>query len=433
MIKKGGKIEIVVIFAAIVGVWWWFSRPDHGRKIQAGPAIPTCCASDFQAPTPEPVGRITALSAISEQEVNPAVVPAVAPIYVDSPSHGIANQGISITIKTSLAGWDDSSLTGPATSDELLSVNLNYAFVLSKEQADVMPEDQWWSVDSQAKYIAEGSYRAISWLEPFVPLPLAKTLTWKPSEDNLGYWELIALSKEIRALIRLRRKEKVPYRSLLQALYGVNVLASFLTHLKYDNYSAKQMAAYLSRSEVSRIKCDYTVICYRYVDGLGVTDLKWLKEALGEPQSHLPAHGMFSALRERAISRYLWGELRRRNKDSTSPILTMTEFLVHERRIHQSNARYAEARRAQTEKRHAYSHAAHALIASAVAATNRNFIVAELSTSGGDFGTDETQEFSAFEVNPVGDIVNEFSATVMHPNVPSVALTDAVKNFMTFV
>ena len=44
-------MEIVVIFAAIVGVWWWFLSRDHGRKIQADPVNPSSCASDFHAPT----------------------------------------------------------------------------------------------------------------------------------------------------------------------------------------------------------------------------------------------------------------------------------------------------------------------------------------------------------------------------------------------
>jgi len=243
-----------------------------------------------------------------------------------------------------------------------LSINLNYAFVLSNELPNLRPEDQWWCAESQTKYISEGSDRALSWLEPFVPLSLAKKLTWKPSLDNWGPWQLIALSKEIRALIRLRRKEKVPYLDLLHALYGANVLASLLTALNYDHFRAKAMAAYLSISEVSEVKCDYTVIGYRYVDGLWGTDIKWLIEAFGEPQSHLPAHNMFPALRERAMSRYLWSELRRRNQGSASSVLTMTEFLVNEKRLHLLLAKDGQARRAQTEKREAYASAAQALL-----------------------------------------------------------------------
>ena len=425
-------MEIIVIFAVVAVAWWWFARRDVGRKIQETPANPTVSVHDFHEPIPEPASTIAASSTTSQWEMKPVVVPAAASVSLDSPNQGIATPGISVTIKTSLAGWNDSSLKGPTTPDELLSVNLNYAFVLSNELANLRPEDQWWSADSQTKYIAEGSDRAISWLEPFVPLSLAKKLTWKPSEDNWGPWQLIALSKEIRALIRLRRKEKVPYLDLLQALYGVNVLASFLTALNYDHFRAKAMAAYLSRSEVSGLKCDYTVIGYRYVDGFGVTDIKWLIEAFGEPQSHLPAHNMFPALRERAISRYLWGELRRRNQGSTSSVLTMTEFLVNEKRLHLLLAKDGQARRIQTEKREAYASAAQALLAKAEAATNRNFIVAELGTTGRDYETDEIQEFCALEVNPAGDIVDEFSAAVMLPNVPCIPLADALRNFKKF-
>ena len=203
-------MEIIVIFAVVAVAWWWFARRDVGRKIQETPANPTVSVHDFHEPIPEPASTIAASSTTSQWEMKPVVVPAAASVSLDSPNQGIATPGISVTIKTSLAGWNDSSLKGPTTPDELLSVNLNYAFVLSNELANLRPEDQWWSADSQTKYIAEGSDRAISWLEPFVPLSLAKKLTWKPSEDNWGPWQLIALSKEIRALIRVRRKEKVP-------------------------------------------------------------------------------------------------------------------------------------------------------------------------------------------------------------------------------
>ena len=68
----------------------------------------------------------------------------------------------------------------------------------------------------------------------------------------------------------------------------------------------------------------------------------------------------------------------------------------------------------------------------AEAATNRNFIVAELGTTGRNYEIDQIQEFCALEVNPAGDIVDEFSAAVMLPNVPCMPLADALRNFKKF-
>lgn len=417
---------LLIVVGALA--WWLFGRRGHPRQIR----LTSTNSLDSAQAAPQSMPTSPGTNSNSLPTLEPEIEPVVSTVS------GIQSQRIdtfrgTVVLQTSIAGWDDSTLEGAATPVEQLAVNLQYAFVLSNELPNLSPEDQWWSADTHGKFFKQGSDRAISWLEPFVPLTLAKKLKWKPDEANWGPWQFAALAREIRALIRQRRKEKVPHLDLLQALYGANVLASFLTALTYDHLRARALAAYLAGSEVSGVKCDYTSIGYKYVEGLGVTDVKWLVEAFGEPQSHLSAHKMFPALHERAISRYLWGELRRLNHGSLLSTQAMTDFLVREARIHLAIAKDSQARRIRTEQRNAYAAAAQALLAKAEAATEQNFIVAELSTTGRDYDTDEIQEFCALEVNPAGETVAEFSAAVMRRHGACIPLADALGTFMQFI
>jgi hypothetical protein len=220
-----------------------------------------------------------------------------------------------------------------------------------------------------------------------------------------------------------------------------------LTSLNYEHFRAKTMASHLSMQEVSGVRVDYAEIGYKHIEGLGVTDIKWLVGALGEPKNHLTPSSLFPHLNEIAISRHLWVELRRTNQGSSLPTPLMTDFLVKKARFNLAIAKDSQARRERTEHRNAYSASASKLLNSALAASQQKFVVVELSTDGQDYNADPIQRIFALRVSPHGEVLSEFSADVSsssrdgsygrapdeHALNGSVALKDAIAAFREFI
>ena len=170
------------------------------------------------------------------------------------------------------------------------------------------------------------------WILPFLTPELAKCYQLNPS-----LWGPIITKepKELRELIRECKKSKQPYDDLLRALYSSCVRTNFLSSLSVDylpvntiatSYAdiqelleesihekhprrATTITSFVDIHELQHIRIDYAEMGYRYVKELSKTDVNWLVDAFGEPNTHQSFYSKWPKIRQNAIYRYCWKEL----------------------------------------------------------------------------------------------------------------------------
>lgn len=327
--------------------------------------------------------------------------PVAAPTSTQSRSIG----GIIVTI------------TGPAdpaiqVSDaEVAERAREHAFVLTSNQLALKTADQWWNEDTHKRRRREGSEKTYTWLLPFLPLEIAKLGQLQAAEER-GPHGAAAIAKELRALIRERRKAKEPHLDLLLALYGACVAADLSASLRFEGTQPHYMARFVDINEVEPVKLDYTTMGYQCIESLSKTDVKWLVESFGEPAEHQSFEALWPHIRRNAVARYCWSELRSKNDSAKSlgwPQQSMQEWLSE---LVKRNIGYHKEWQERVAARHAYLAELGTVLDAAWAATRQPFVVADLETTGLNSETDEVLEFAAIQVEPDGSVAGEFSVLV---------------------
>jgi hypothetical protein len=141
-----------------------------------------------------------------------------APAPTASPAAQRTTAGFTVTI------------TGPAgpsvevSDTEVAERAAAHAFVLTTDPLSLKTADEWWNEETHKRRRREGSEKAYAWLRPFVQLEVAKLPQLKAAQE-WGPHSASAIAKELRALIREKRKVREPHHDLLMALYGVCVAA----------------------------------------------------------------------------------------------------------------------------------------------------------------------------------------------------------------
>ncbi len=304
--------------------------------------------------------------------------------------------------------------TGPTvqvSDSEVAQAASQYVFVLTNELQPLKTADQWWEEATHKRRVREGSEKAYEWFLPFVPLEIAKREQLRKAQE-WGPHSANTVAKELRALIRERRKAKQPQADLLLALYGACVLADLSASLKFEGMQPHAMARYVDINELQAIRCDYSVMGYQCGDSLSKTDLKWLIEAFGEPAEHQSFDALWPHIRRNAISRYCWSELRRSNDAAKSlgwPQKTMQGWLDE---LVKRNLGYQKEWQERVAARNVLLAELASVLDAAWAATTQRFVVADLETTGLNAATDEVLEFAASQVDPSGAVTAEFSTLV---------------------
>jgi DNA polymerase III subunit epsilon len=309
------------------------------------------------------------------------------------------------------------TITGPAgpsvqVSDAEVAERVReHAFVLTTDLPALKTADQWWNEDTHKRRRREGSDKRYAWLLPFVPVEIPKLKQLQAAQE-WGPHGARAIAKELRALIRERRKAKETYQDLLQALYGACVAADLSASLKFEGTQPHYMARFVDMNELQPVELDYWTIGYQCIESLSKTDVKWLVEAFGEPAEHQSFDALWPHIRRNAVARYCWGELRSSNEAAKSlglPQKTMQEWL---RELVKRNIGYHKEWLERQAVREAQLAEVVATSEAAWAATQVPFVVADLETTGLNADTAEILELAAVLVEPDGSVTAEFSILV---------------------
>lgn len=302
--------------------------------------------------------------------------------------------------------------TVPVSPNEVTAAMARYCFVSGNPLPPLKPADQWWEEHAHKRRLHEGSEKALSWLGPFVPVELAQVLGLKSAKTEWGPLGAEALARELRAVVRERRKRKQTHEDVLRALYGACILCDLVEALKFEGNQPHHMAQFVSVSELQTVNLDYATMGYQGIEGLGKTDVKWLVEAFGEPSEHLPFNEAWPAIWQNAISRKCWHELAQQQKAAASlglPVPTIESWLSE---LVGRNIGYHKEWRARVDAKLARDAEAIAGVDAALAATAQPFVVADLETTGLRSGEHQILEFAAVQVATDGTVQGEFATLV---------------------
>ena len=164
---------------------------------------------------------------------------------------------ISVTVRGSFGP------TVEVSADEIARGVSRYSFVPGNRLPPLAPSEQWWAEESHKRHMREGSEKQFSWLRPFVPVELVRSLSLRAAMTERGPLQADALAKELRAVVRERRKLNQPHEDVLRALYGACVLADLVESLKFEGSQPHHMAQFVSSAELARVELHYPSMGYQ--------------------------------------------------------------------------------------------------------------------------------------------------------------------------
>lgn len=340
-------------------------------------------------------------------------------VTVEAPSGGEPVR-LSISISTSIG---ESNGAYGATAEQLSRKLDEYAYLLSP----VVPAEEsfspWFSASPCPLNGKQRDQNRGDWIHPFMSRKIADLPSVGPlvSQGVNGHKRLAVA---LRALIREKRKAKEDHQELLRALYGVAVLSDLLESLDCERLTFfTDLTNYVHFDELLRMRCQYAWMGYAKVPSLMKTDVKWLIAEFGEPSVHHSFQPLFDTLRRDAVRRFCRAEVIRGSKTRLSPteiaagltqvIRRKLEFSIS---IDNENRARATAVSARSERRAEGLDA----LENVWTATNSDFVVADIETTGLDADACEILELAALLVSPVGLVISEFSCLVrVRSRVPS--------------
>jgi DNA polymerase-3 subunit epsilon len=322
-------------------------------------------------------------------------------------SQPVPEMAFTVTI-TGPAGYEY-----PVSEDAVASGLARHAHVLDRELTPLKPADRWWDEATHKRRLREGSDKALAWATPFV-VPEVATHERCRGFREYGPLGASGVAKEIRALIREKRKAKEPHEQLLRALYGVAVCADLVDSLEFEGVQPHAMVQHVDVNELRAIQLDYAKMGHQHVRALGKTDVKWLVEAFGEPAEHRAFDEMWPGIRQNAVARFCWSDLgiTAQGASPARRLQLMRENL--ELRV-RTNLKYRgepgsgpppgmpapAARQPWIE-----------VLPVSQATTQVPFVVADLETTGLSPDSCEILELAAVLVEPGGSVVREFAMLV---------------------
>ena len=134
----------------------------------------------------------------------------------------------------------------------------------------------------------------------------------------------------LRAMVRSKRREQHDYATELKALYELALLYSFLQPDEYCEELQEpsyNVAEAVPKSHYDPFTGDYQTLGYSQLRRLGKTDIKWLVEAWGEPQTHTTIR----ALQSDRYQEYIDKVKRRRERERERRLLEWDQLTANSR------------------------------------------------------------------------------------------------------
>lgn len=327
---------------------------------------------------------------------------------------------LSISISTSIG---ESNGAYGATAEQLSRKLDEYAYVFSP----VVPAEEsfspWFSGDPCPLYAKQRDQTMGDWIHPFMSPQVAALPSVGPliSQGVNGHKRLAVA---LRALIREKRKAKEEHQELLHALYGVAVLCDLLESFGRERLTFfADLTNYVPFDELLRMRCQYAWMGYAKVPSLMKTDVKWLIAEFGEPSVHHSFEPLFDTLRRDAVRRFCRAEVIRGSKMRLSPAeieAGLTQVLRRKLEFSISIDNENRARSTAVSTRSDRRAEGLESLENVWEATNSDFVVADIETTGLDADACEILELAALLVSPVGLVISEFSCLVrVRSRVPS--------------
>lgn len=312
--------------------------------------------------------------------------------------------------------------------EEIAAVASRFAFVLTNERPPLNPADQWWNEETHRCRIRDGSAEMYVWMEPFLPIDLAEQEQLHSITMEWGPLQAPALAKALRERVRTCRMHKQPHEHLLRALYGACVMADFVQALRIDGRQPDEMTCHVDINELRAITIDYASLGYQCIESLGKTDREWLVETFGEPKGHQSFDAAFPAPLQNAVNRCYWSAYREAQEAMRSigaSLPTMQEWL-HERVKH--TVAYYRDWQKRLADRVTWDADVRAALGAAWLASTKNFVVADVETTGRNVEKDEIVELAALRVSPTGKVLDAFNVRVKAHGTSSAAMARTLSN-----
>lgn len=339
-----------------------------------------------------------------------------------NPSHFKSNSSKEVSIEITM----DVAYEGPdlpeveVTEEEIDARVEEYAFVVeSKRPKQLTGTESWFKKRNQNKFLKTEPERALDWILPFIPGDVATIDKLKPHVER-GPISAGLMMKEIRAMIRSRRKLAEPYQDLLEAMYGLAVLIDLESSLNANIKHHESSSVFVPLKDLQNIPIDYQKIGYEFLKSPLQTDCKWFVENFGEPMDHMSIEDYFSQIRRIAISRGFWKRFSTEHslKGTAAEInALMSQWL---RKEAASDIKWEKIAITEVKQHTVTTQKKTVPVEKAIKATQVPFVVADLETTGLNANQHEITEIGAILVDPDGTITSEFSSLIkINNSIPS--------------
>lgn len=346
--------------------------------------------------------------------------------YLKDPSSDSQNSyGATVSVE-----YHGPPLPDVQVSESEIDAAMNrYSFILGDKPTRLTTAMSWFKESNRTRFLKSHPEKVLDWIIPFIPREIVEVESLKTAID-WGPSGLRTVLKNIRALIRARRRDKEPYQDLLRAMYNTSILVDFTQSLRFGSIQPHAIFEFVALSDIKDVQIDYATIGLDQLEAPLKTDRKWYVESFGEPDNHLPAVSCFKQVFEGAITRYCWKDFADRNKNRqlfggapdeiTEWLRETLAFQIKWEKIvqveHAERLSRSRPSRSRSKKRKWVSKP----VSSIIAATHKPFAVADLETTGLDANQHEITEIAALLVDPDGTVTHEFANLVRTDNsVPS--------------
>ncbi|PLW80818.1 hypothetical protein C0585_00635 [Candidatus Woesearchaeota archaeon] len=207
-----------------------------------------------------------------------------------------------------------------------------------------MKNGNW--LDSEKEFVLNGQFTDdIENFNCFWPEQIKKNKNdfLKRYEISIDHLPLPGAFREVlialRGLIREKRKENLDYSVELSQLYKIAAIETFgLDYSEYNQCPGFNIFSIIPGNIVNNLKINYKTLGYQKIPSLKKTDIKWIVEKWGEPESHSNLNILYNDLWNRYEKKYekIRKEMSAKSIDEYKKILGSNKIGIKRNNLNQS-------------------------------------------------------------------------------------------------